>query len=91
MCGSSSSCRNNNNWWYMPALTANFVEKRGISGGFAFNPFCSKAVIGICKFYKLYFDIRMRVKRWGSIMWNSLDTKYVWFKASITMAFLWSI
>ena len=78
-------------WWYMPTFIVNFVEKRCVFGGFGFNSFCSKVIIGICKFYEFYSDIRVKVERWSSIMWDALDIEHVWFKASITMASLRSI
>ena len=84
--GFSSSSSEDEYWWDSPSLSTKFIQKRDTFVSFALDSFVYKSIVGICKFNELYFDVWIRMERWGAIVWDALDTKYVRFKAGIAMA-----
>ena len=71
--------------------TCNVIEKKNVFYGFVLDSFYCKLIISVCKFYELYFNVGFRMRWWSSIVGDSLDVQYVWFKASIAVTPLWSI
>ena len=63
-----------------------FIHKRGIFVGFVLDSFVCNSIVGICKFNELYFDVCIRMERWGAFVWDALGTKYVRFKTGIVVA-----
>ena len=90
MSGSSGTGSEDEYWWDSPSclliLSTEFIHKRDIFVGFALDSFICKSIVGICKFNKLYFDVWIRMERWGAIVWDALATKDVRFKMGIAMA-----
>ena len=83
--GSFGSSRENEYWWDSPTLLPEFIHKRGIFVSFMLDSFNCKSIVGVFEFNELYFDIRIRMERWGAT-WKALGTKYVRFKADVAMA-----
>ena len=86
--GSSRSSYEDEYWWDSPTLLPKFVHKRDIFVSFTLDSLNCKSIIGVCEFNELYFDVRIRMERWGAIVWDALGTKYVRYKAGIAMV-LW--
>ena len=86
--GSSGFSSEDDYWWDNPSLSMEFIQKKDIFVSFLLDSFVCKSIADICKFNKLYFDVWIRMERWGAIVWDALGTKYVGFKAGIAMA-LW--
>ena len=78
--GSSYSSRENEYWKDSPSLLLKFVHKKGIFVSSSLHSLSCKSIVGVCEFNELYFDIRIRMERWGAIVWYALGTKYVRFK-----------
>ena len=73
MSGFSSIGSEDEYWWDGPSLFTEFIHKRGIFVGFALDSFVCKSIIGICKFNELYFDVWIRMERWGAIVWMRME------------------
>ena len=57
----------------------------GVFDCFSLDSFFCKLVIGICKFYEIYFDVWIWMEWWSAIVWNTLNTKYVRFETGIRL------
>ena len=60
--GATSPGGKDNEWGYILSFVMNFVEERLVFYDLALNSFSCKSIIGVCKFYKLGFYIRVRMK-----------------------------
>ena len=86
MGGPSGAGSEDNDWWDDPTFTVYIIQKRGVFYGFVLDAFVCKLVIDICELYELYFDVWIKVRWWGAIVWDSLNTGYVRFRTGIAMA-----
>ena len=77
--GSSCSCCKDEYWRDSSSLLLEFIHKEGVFVDFSLDSFSCKSVVGVCEFDKLYFDVGIRMERWGAIVWDALGTKYVRF------------
>ena len=68
---------------YIPSPCYDVIDERLVFCCCLIKGFCSKCVITICKFYKLYGDYCCRGFWWGVVIWMSYDAQYVWFKLGI--------
>ena len=68
VCGSSGSSREDEYWW---DLSVEFIHKRDIFVSFVLDSFFYKTIVGVCKFNELYFDVWIRMERWGAIVWDA--------------------
>ena len=84
--GSSCSNREDEYWRDGSSLLLEFVHKRGIFISFSLDSLSCKSIVGVCEFNELYFDVRIRMERWGAILWDALGTKYVRFESGIAVA-----
>ena len=62
------------------------VDEQLIFCDFSLKSLCSKYVVTICKFYKLYGDFWCRGFGWRVIIWVTYGAQYVRFEHGVAMA-----
>ena len=72
--GSSCSSCEDEYWRDSPALLLEFIHKGGVFVDLSLDSFSCKSVVSVCEFDKSYFNVGIKMERWGAVVWDALGT-----------------